>query len=149
MIWQELADQLRQELGRLFGDELPSLRSLVPDSADAASSLASIDEQLQKGIGRTVFEYAMTGQWPEPLLPAEKTLLFYRLKFGIALAQSLADNRTVGGEKLLANLPDNPGSRADLVQWLLEYAWDEAGHQYTVAVCAGLRGAEPSVPAQN
>jgi len=146
MNWQALADLLQEVLDGLFEDTIPSLRSLVPASADAASEIVSIDKLFQKGVGRAVFEYTMTGQWPETLTGEEKTLLFYHLKFAIALAHSLADNQRVGGERLLANLPDDAKTKADLIQWLLEYAWEQGGRGYTVAVCAGLLTAPPARP---
>jgi hypothetical protein len=46
MTWQELADLLQRELDYLFVNETPSLRSLVPAFADAASEIASFDRLL-------------------------------------------------------------------------------------------------------
>src|SRR5208283_1500957 len=145
MTWTELADLLQKQLEVLFQDETPALQVLAPDALHATVVFPIADRKFQKGLYKAVVEFARKGRWPK-LLPEEKLLLYFRLRYGLSVVQTLASIQPTGETAFPSNQSASPRSKEPLLVWLLETVWEDSGLGYTLELCTSVFAEPPPVP---
>ena len=138
MTWREFSDFLHLQRQAIVPRPISEFAQIGEKAADTFKRL---EKTTRESLGEAVRGFAKTKNWPA-LSNEQIVMLYFRLSYGVDLAVALS-TCTMGLFPALKNRD------SEMIQWLLNEAWDYPGQPHTLRLYSEKRRTFGNDPMRN
>ena len=128
MTWRELSDFLHLQRRAIEPRPVADFARIGEKRADTFKRL---EKATRESLDEAVREFTKTKNWPA-LSDKQVTILYLRLSYGVDLAMALSTCKT-------GLFPTLKNRDSEMIQWLLNEAWDYPGQPHTLRLYSERR----------
>jgi hypothetical protein len=138
MTWRELSDFLHLQRRAL---EPRPISDFARIGEKVAGTFKRLEKATRESLDEAVREFTKTKKWPT-FSDEQVIMLYLRLSYGVDLAMALSTCKT-------GLFPTLKNRDSEMIQWLLNEAWDYPGQPHTLRLYSEKRRTFGNDPMRN